>query len=134
MNDARYAPRDFSAEPSGFGHAELMKWRDDIDPADYGKLNAAKLQHIYVLRIRAALIAMGWKPKRYADRVDSSYDRLMKVFRGHSIMRLEDIGWADEVIGEISDLSRDDAAGEKEAARLVEIRAANMAGQRRGTT
>ncbi|MFP7834636.1 hypothetical protein [Marisediminicola sp. LYQ134] len=104
MSDSRYVPHHFSAEPSSFGRAKDMRWREDIPDEQRPQRAAAELQHRYALRIRARMRAgEGMTGREYAESVGSSYDRTMKILRGQLIMRLEDIAAADLLLGKVSE-------------------------------
>jgi hypothetical protein len=73
-------------------------------------LGAARYQHIYALRIRARMKAKNHNAKSYAAAAGVRYDRLVKVLRGHAIMRLEDIAAADGILGQVSGLGAEASA------------------------
>ena len=104
-----------------------MKWRSDVDPAERVFQMAARLQHQYVIRIRTRMkeTGRGMTVKQYAGEVGSSYDRIVKIFRGETILRLEDIAAADEVVGDVSAFAIRDPesshAAEQDADRLREL-------------
>lgn len=121
MNHARYIPRDFSLEPAGFGRAKTLRWRPDISAGELTQFSAAQMQHLYVLRLRDALRANGKSWKWFAEASVQSYDRLMKVLRGESILRLEDLAAGDQFLGPITEFGRERAA---QAAKEAEAEAA----------
>lgn len=103
VSNPKYRPRDFAVHPALFGNTEPIEWlapSDDISPF---QLRAARIQHLYAVRIRARLEATGTALKSYAVRSRVSYDRTSKMLRGEVVMRLEDIAIADVLLGEVSE-------------------------------
>lgn len=131
VTNPRYTPRDFCAEPESFGRAETVKWLPAADPRTAGLRRAAQLQHSYAVRIRARAKAVAFNPRAVeiapdpntplaahpgaqakhsplevlASHMGTSYPRLLRCLRGEIVMRLDDIAWADIVLGQISERS-----------------------------
>ncbi|WP_140425504.1 MULTISPECIES: hypothetical protein [unclassified Cryobacterium] len=138
MTDPRYRPRDYCAEPDSFGKAETVKWLPVTDRRPVGLIRAARLQHLYAVRIRARAKAIARNPRAVevvpdastpwalhpgaqskgrplellAQHLGTSYPRLLRCLRGEIVMRLDDIAWADIVLGQISEVSRQAAAAQ----------------------
>jgi hypothetical protein len=136
----RYRPRDFCAEPESFGYAWTVRWIRPTDERSRALTEAAHLQHYYAVRIRtrAKLLDAQMKGavkaaakeagsdattetsvtsekslKRLASKMGTSYPRLLRALRGEVVLRLDDIAWADLVLGEISELARARTANEQ---------------------
>ncbi|SEB73577.1 hypothetical protein SAMN04489806_1642 [Paramicrobacterium humi] len=69
---------------------------------EHHRLNAAKLQHAYVVRIRAQGADRGLSVKALASAMGTTYQRLSKMLRGEVIMRLEDLAAAEQILGGIT--------------------------------
>jgi hypothetical protein len=97
VSNPRFEPRAFTNEPDAFGLARAISWRDaDSDHVD--QANAARLQHLWALAIRAASKKQFGSVKAYSVAAQQNYDRLAKVLRGDTIMRLEDIAAAQRLL------------------------------------
>ena len=103
VTNSKYAPRDSTFEPQGFGRVEQIRWKTGTLPTEKARAGAAQMQHVYALRIRQRIDARNWSAAQYAQLAGTSYDRLMKLLRGEIILRLEDIAMADLLVGEVSD-------------------------------
>lgn len=123
MNEARYVPCNYAVEEAAFGRAENIKWRSDVPDDERAKARAAAAQHRYVVRIRSRMRIKKLSASAYARKAGTGYDRFMKVLRGYTIMRLEDIAAADLILGQISDMGFDEAAraAQAEARRAVVV-------------
>ena len=130
MSEPRYWPRNFSSEPESFGKARIVGWLPPTDGRSKALSNAARLQHMYAVRIRsrAKVIEKGLLNvtgplaartevdkkaplKCLADKSGSSYTRLLGCLRGTVVMRLDDIAWADMVLGDIIEQTVQDGPG-----------------------
>lgn len=107
VEESRYRPRNYCAEPDAFGKAETVQWRETI-PEERIKLEAAKLQHVYAVRIRLQLREAERSLAWYADLVGETYDRMTKVLRGVLPMRLDDLAAADLHLDDVSWARRGD--------------------------
>lgn len=105
MAGPRFAPRDFAEDARGFGHTPVLRWKEPADRRAEVFLRAAQLQHQQVLRIRDRMRARELSPKQYAAEAGTSYPRLLRLFRGEAILRLEDFALADLVLGGVADES-----------------------------
>ncbi|MCY7286943.1 MAG: hypothetical protein LH624_01485 [Cryobacterium sp.] len=138
MSAPRYVPRSVCAEPDGFGKASGVRWVAPTDEQSAALVRAARLQHLYAVRIRtrAKAISNGTVPvsasgplaarpgadttplKTLAKLSGRSYPTLLRCLRGEVVMRLEDIAWADLVLGEISEQAQPPAAAPPIGQRL----------------
>ena len=139
MSGPRYVPRSVCAEPDGFGKASGVRWVPATDEHSAALVRAARLQHLYAVRIRtrANAIAKGkvtpnesgplaarpgadtTTPLKMLARLSGrSYPRLLRCLRGEVVMRLEDIAWADLVLGEISEQAQPRDAAPPSGQRL----------------
>ncbi|WBM79120.1 hypothetical protein KIV56_11520 [Cryobacterium breve] len=89
-----------------------MVWKEPRSERDVF-LAAAKLQHLYAMRIRARIrSAENSGPqslKAYAAASGIKYDRVLTILRGETVLRLDDIAMADLILGEVSEVSRAEA-------------------------
>jgi len=127
MSAPRYVPRDLCAEPDSFGKARDVRWLPATDTRSAALSRASRLQHVYAVRIRlrAKAITKGavahavngplaTRPgadttaplKELALASGTSYARWLRCLRGEVVMRLDDIAWADVVLGDISEERR----------------------------
>ena len=97
-------------------------WRKTEDSIEATYVQAARLQHRYVHRIRVRLADRGMSVEDYAKEAGSSYGRMSRLLRGEIVMRLEDIAVADRVLKEVSELDRERAVAVRklEAERKAE--------------
>jgi len=128
----RYCPRDYCAEPESFGYARTVRWVPQADERSKALCIAAQMQHVYAVRIRqrAKLLDQQAKDAAKARRQSSdlpaevaagvpgkalkvlaaksgtSYPRLLRALRGEVVLRLDDIAWADMVLGQISEFTQ----------------------------
>ena len=128
----RYCPRDYCAEPESFGYARTVRWIPQTDERSKALCIAAQMQHVYAVRIRqrAKLLDQQAKDAAKARRQSSdlpaevaagvpgkalkvlaaksgtSYPRLLRALRGEVVLRLDDIAWADLVLGQISEFTQ----------------------------
>ena len=128
----RYCPRDYCAEPESFGYARTVRWIPQTDERSKALSIAAQIQHVYAVRIRqrAKLLDQRAKDaakdqktipsqsaeveatvpgralKLLAEKTGTSYPRLLRALRGEVVLRLDDIAWADLVLGQISEFTQ----------------------------
>ena len=128
----RYCPRDYCAEPESFGYARTVRWIPQTDERSKALSIAAQIQHVYAVRIRqraklldreakdAAKLSgqpsdlsteestgvPGKALKLLAAKTGTSYPRLLRALRGEVVLRLDDIAWADLVLGQISEFTQ----------------------------
>jgi hypothetical protein len=98
MSDPRFRPRDFCVDSNLFGKAEVVEWISAVSEQEH-LLVAAKIQHYFAWRIRHQIKNSVHPTKVYAVASRTSYDRLMKMLRGETIIRLEDLGRAENILG-----------------------------------
>ena len=128
----RYCPRDYCAEPESFGYARTVRWIPQTDERSKALCIAAQMQHVYAVRIRQRAklldreakdaaklhattsdgpvdvesVMSGKALKVLAAKTGASYPRLLRALRGEVVLRLDDIAWADLVLGQISEFTR----------------------------
>lgn len=119
MDEPRYRPQSYCAEPHAFGKAETVKWRE-VAEAEKVHSRTAQLQHLYAVRIRNRLRAKNRSLAWYARTVGSSYDRMTKVLRGVLPMRLDDIAAADVILGGVGEITPDTGVTEAVTANADE--------------
>ena len=128
----RYCPRDYCAEPESFGYARTVRWIPQTDERSKALCIAAQMQHVYAVRIRqraklldqqakdaakarsatgdqsaeAEAEVPGKALKLLAVKSGTSYPRLLRALRGEVVLRLDDIAWADMVLGQISEFTQ----------------------------
>jgi hypothetical protein len=125
MSLPKYVPRTLSSEPSGFGKVERIKWLTGSTLEERVLVRAAQVQHFYALRIRAQVetskivnrlaAAKGADPstlkpplQELADARKVSLVRLQRMLRGEVVMHIDDLAWADVVLGPVSEIARAD--------------------------
>ena len=123
VSEPRYVPRDFCAEPDSFGKASEVRWLTTSDDRSAALSRAARFQHRQAVRIRMRARMKDAESRAIADgragrgvaplaetrpalvvlaeKMGCSYPRLMRCLRGEVVMRLDDIAWADIVLGEV---------------------------------
>lgn len=84
-----------------FGRHAPVTWKPVEGTRELGRSRASWIQHEFAIRIRDGIARKGWTVEQYATLAGTSYDRMAKVLRGAAILRLEDIGVADMLLGEI---------------------------------
>jgi hypothetical protein len=90
VSDPRFRPRNYvqgSGAFGGYGEVDWIVPRSD-DEAD--RLSAAQMQDRLARQIRRSAAAQYGSVRAYADNHGLSYDRLTKLLRGETLMRLED--------------------------------------------
>lgn len=127
----RYSPRDFCAEPESFGYARTVRWILPTNEHAEALTRAAQMQHVYAVRIRqraklldkqakeanksttisgevanGTAVAPEKALRRLALKTGASYPRLLRALRGEVVLRLDDIAWADVVLGQISEFAQ----------------------------
>ncbi len=101
MSNPRFRPRNYVQGPNAFGGYSEVDWvvaRSD-DEAD--RLMAAQMQDRAARQIRWIAVRKYGSVRAYADAHGLSYDRLSKLLRGETLMRLEDLAQADRLLGDI---------------------------------
>lgn len=124
MSEPRYRPNDYCADPELFGRTPFVDWFPTTNVRNAALSRAAQLQHHYAVRIRflakernlerkdAAAMdadrnagAHSNALKELADIMGISYVRLLRCLRGDVVMRLDDIAWAEQLFGTISEVA-----------------------------
>lgn len=103
MSDPRFRPRDMAA-PSDrhlFGKARKIDWMEAHTKLEESRIEAARLQHVFAIKITDRLRDQGGTIRGYAELADIGYDRMAKVLRGEAVMRLEDVSDAERLLGGI---------------------------------
>jgi len=98
MSGPRVPPRSYSTEPEAFGKAEIIAWIDASSSAEVDRIEAAKLQHAYAVRIKRRIHAQNMTVHDYAVMTGRPYDRLTKILRGDATMTLRDVAQAERVL------------------------------------
>lgn len=103
MTTPRYVPRDFLADgyQSLFGKAPKVPWTSQTTQARKERLEAARMQHLYAVVIRDRIKTRYGSIRAYAAAAGQDEQRLARVLRGQTVMRLDDIGTAIVLLGDI---------------------------------
>lgn len=120
MSDPRYRPQDLAVDHRTFGTASVI-WKSLGEVAELhpeltrsaqveALLLSAQIQHNYVVRIRGRMKAKRLPVKAYADLAGVSYSRMLNVMRGAALLRIEDLGMADLILGQVTEFAVADAA------------------------
>jgi transcriptional regulator with XRE-family HTH domain len=104
------------------GDRSALKGERVIESRVASQLGAARLQHLYALRIRQALKSKNRSLKQFAADSGVGYDRMTKMLRGQALMRLEDIAAADHLLGPVGELARYEAEARRERAQAERSR------------
>jgi len=99
MSYSRFAPRDHTGEPSGYGRIQTLRWNPAETAEATVQLAAAQLQHQFGLVFRQHAAARGLPLKSYASAVGMKYARLCRVLRGEVVMQVEDMVTAAAYFG-----------------------------------
>ena len=102
MSSPKFQPRRSAMSADQFGKAEFVIWRENPkSPTAAEYLATAKMQHAYAVVIRKRARTKYQSIKGYAEACGVSYDRMTKVLRGEALMRLDDIGQAQHLLGDV---------------------------------
>jgi hypothetical protein len=103
MSSPRFRPRIYASDQRSFGKAQEIAWAtvDNID--DQGMASVARFQHYFALRIRQRLRERKLSLAMFATMSGQSYDRLIKVQRGDTVMKLEEVFRAELLLGNVID-------------------------------
>ncbi|MEE1622728.1 hypothetical protein ACQ3I4_15720 [Zafaria sp. Z1313] len=103
MSDPRFRPRHMAAPPDRrhFGKLSEIQWLTGTTELEISRVEAARLQHSFAVRINQRLRDQGHSIRAYATLTGSGYDRMTKVLRGEAVMRLEDVADAERLLGGI---------------------------------
>lgn len=103
MTTPRYVPREYIAPGyrTLFGKTPVVPWASQTSPARLERLEAARMQHLYALVIRDRIKSRHRSIRDYAAAVGQDEQRLARVLRGQTVMRLDDIGTANVALGDV---------------------------------
>lgn len=122
MTRSLYVPREFTRDPDNFGVVPVVRWieyqptppardprvRRELELEErewHARLTASQAQHLFAYGIRYALNDWDWTQARYAHHIGQGERRVNDVLNGKVLMRLEDIGYAHVIFGNIWDLA-----------------------------
>jgi hypothetical protein len=103
MPTHRYVPRSFFVNDLDFGlPGRDLRWkrRGDWRPGsteDYAR--AAWMQHRVAQEVNERIEALYSTRRDFAAHADVDYERLGRVLRGEYVMRLDDMGMAERLLG-----------------------------------
>ena len=98
----RFEPRSYLSERrSDFGKAPFAPFKDGATLSALGRrrLLTAILQHQIAFRLRRHAISQGQTLKEFASEHPHPV-RTLRLLRGEAAMQVEDIFWAEQVLGE----------------------------------
>lgn len=103
MSDPRFRPREMAvpADRHLFGKARRIDWLDAHTNSEESRIEAARLQHFFAVRMTVKIREEGHTIRSYAVLAGVGYDRMAKVLRGEAVMRLEDVSDAERLLGGI---------------------------------
>lgn len=101
MSNPRFRPRNYVQGSGAFGGYGEVDWIVPHSADEADRLAAAQMQDRLARQIRWRAAAQYGSVRAYADSHGLSYDRLSKLLRGETLMRLEDIAQADRLLGGI---------------------------------
>ena len=95
----KYQPREMVRSPRQFGKSSAVLEPADGIGLDDPRLGAARLQHKVANSVREALLARGELLQNLVETTPGvpgmSYDRLLRIARGETLMQLADlVNWA----------------------------------------
>ncbi len=103
MSDNRYVPRKFFKNDLEFGRPNAtLLIKDRVDwPAGSteDQLRAARLQHVVVQVMLTQISVRYLSQQAFADEIGMKPARFGRIVRGDNVMRLEDIGTAERLLG-----------------------------------
>lgn len=99
----RYVPRAYIAPgyQTLFGKTPSVPWTPQDSRTHRERLEAARMQHLYAVVIRDRIKKNHSSIRAYAAAAGQDEQRLARVLRGQTVMRLDDIGTAIAVVGDI---------------------------------
>jgi hypothetical protein len=103
MSQPRYIPRIYAENPSEFGKVEHIRWPTPKLHSDRELASAAHLQHYFSHRVLARLGELGLSLRKYASMTGQNYDRVIKVYRGNTVLKIEEIFRAELLLGDVID-------------------------------
>lgn len=90
-----------------FGKSEVVTWFEPSTTVERRDFEAARMQHAYCWAIRKKARAQYKSIQRYAAASEQNYDRVARVLRGQLVLRLDDIGLATVVLGDVHEIASD---------------------------
>ncbi|WP_284753517.1 hypothetical protein [Arthrobacter sp. efr-133-R2A-120] len=103
MSHPRYIPRSYAAHPHEFGKVEHLRWPAPELDTDRDLASAAHLQHYFSHRILNRLSELGLSLREYASMTGQNYDRVIKVYRGNTVLKIEEVFRAERLLGDVID-------------------------------
>jgi hypothetical protein len=103
MSNPRFRPSTYAANPRDFGKQERITWVATDHIPEHEMASAARFQHYFSHRILTRLRQLGLSLKTYASMSGQNYDRVIKVQRGDTVMKVEEVFRAELLLGEIID-------------------------------
>ena|SRR5690554_4869304 len=107
--------------PGLFGKMANVQWRMPKDAAEIAQQSAARLQHGFSLLIKQQLLKQEITVREFCSAAGKSYDRMLRVLNGQMVMKLEDVGIAEVLLGEVARM----VSGEERAAVRQRLGLAN---------
>jgi hypothetical protein len=103
MPDSRYIPRRFFRNDVDFGDPEIeLEWKDRADWPDgvtEDEARAAWIQHRVAQSMRRQIAARYPTLAAFAELAGMKPARLGRILHGEYVMRLDDIGLAERMLG-----------------------------------
>lgn len=103
MSHPRYIPRSYAATPQEFGKVEHLGWPMPERVSDRELASASHLQHYFSYRILARLSELGLSLRAYASMTGQNYDRVIKVYGGNTVLKIEEVFRAERLLGHVID-------------------------------
>lgn len=103
MSDNRYVPRSFFKNDLDFGKPDTMLvMKDRVDwpvGTTEDQARAARLQHLVAQVMLTQISARYPSQQAFAAEIGMKPARFGRIVRGDNVMRLEDIGTAERLLG-----------------------------------
>jgi flagellar biosynthesis/type III secretory pathway ATPase len=103
MSNPRFRPSIYAANPRDFGKHETMTWVVTREISEREMASAARFQHYFAHRILLRLRHLNLTLRAYSSMSGQNYDRLIKVQRGETVMKLEEVFRAELLLGNVID-------------------------------
>ncbi len=107
MTNPPVQPRDSCQVPALFGKSDFVFWLEPRNDMERRNFQTAYMQHAYCWAIRSKARDKFNSIERYAKATGQKYDRLARVLRGQHVLRLDDIGLAIVVLGDVHEDARE---------------------------
>ena len=82
-------------------------WLKPVTLTDRQEFEAARMQHAYSWAIRKQARERFGSVKNYAAAAGLRYDRLARVLRGQAVLRIDDIGVATVLLGDVHEIAHE---------------------------